>query len=97
MLCENITETELKKVYVDGFLLIPLGEYFHKAKGILEISGFTALQETNTRVRALDFEYYAIVLTLVIKALLNKLTKEAVSAQERRFYKRIFFIKSNEI
>jgi len=85
LLCESITETELKKVYVDGLLLIPLGEYFHKAKGILEISGFTNLEENNTRVRALDFEYHAIVLTLFTKGLLNKLTKEAISAQERRF------------
>lgn len=81
-LYEIIEEKELRKVFVDGVILIPLGnDFFNKSRGILEISGFKALGD---KVKTMDYEYFVIVLSSVLKAVLARLTKESIISQERR-------------
>lgn len=84
MLCEIITENETKKIYVDGLLLIPVGEFFNKSKVILEISGFTMHEVGNLRVKKLDYEYFSIVISTILKGILSKFTKESIIIQERK-------------
>lgn len=82
-LYELIEEKELRRTFVDGVILVPLGnDFFNKSRGILEISGF---KTKGDKVKTLDYEYFAIVLSSVLKAILARLTKESIISQERKY------------
>lgn len=83
--CEIVEEKETKRTYADGVLLVSLGnDFFNKSKAVLEFSGFKTSEFSKLKI--LDYEYFVIVLSAVLRSILQRLTRESIISQEIRFF-----------